>query len=143
MAVKAKRRTGGEGEHGDTHVRLSGSAGVMFDAWSRGSDSVRLYANYRDTFKPAAFDFGLGEAEEGEEGGEGEALLKPETARSVEGGMKSRWMDGRLGIDVSAFLMHFKNLVIPQAVNGSASTHQCGHRAVCGAGDRRFDAVRP
>ncbi len=45
---------GGKGEQGDTHVRLSGSAGVMFDAWSRGSDSVRLYANYRDTFKPAA-----------------------------------------------------------------------------------------
>ena len=122
----------GEEEHGDTHVRLSGSAGVMFDAWSRGSDSVRLYANYRDTFKPAAFDFGLGEAEEGEEGGEGEALLQPETARSLEGGMKSRWMDGRVGVDVSAFLMHFKNLVIPQAVNGLPALTNAGTEQFAG-----------
>ena len=130
---RGRGRTSGEEEHGDTHVRLSGSAGVMFDAWSRGSDSVRLYANYRDTFKPAAFDFGLGEAEGGEEGEEGEGLLEPETARSVEGGMKSRWMDGHLGVDVSAFLMHFKNLVIPQAVNGLP--------ALTNAGTERFAGV--
>jgi iron complex outermembrane receptor protein len=129
---KGEEEADGGEEHGETHVRLSGSAGVMFDAWSRGSDSVRLYANYRDTFKPAAFDFGLGEAEGGEEGEEGEGLLEPETARSVEGGMKSRWMDGRLGIDVSAFLMRFKNLVVPQSVNGLPALTNAGTERFAG-----------
>ena len=91
----------------------------------------------------AAFDFGLGEAEGGEEGGEGEALLKPETARSVEGGMKSRWMDGRLGIDVSAFLMHFKNLVIPQAVNGLPALTNAGTEQFAGLETGASMAVRP
>ncbi len=47
--------------------------------------------------------------------------------------MKSRWMDGRLGLDVSAFLMHFENLVIAQAVNGLP--------ALTNAGTERFTGV--
>ena len=39
---------------------------------------VKLFANYRDTFKPAAFDFSLAE---------NEGVLLPETARSFEGGL--------------------------------------------------------
>ena len=117
----------GQGEEpGDTHVRPSGSAGVMFTAWSHDASSVRLYVNYRDTFKPAAFDFGLGDAEEG--GGEDPdaELLEPETARSIEGGMKSRWRDGRIEADVSAFHMDFKNLVIAQSINGLPSLANAG-----------------
>jgi iron complex outermembrane receptor protein len=114
-----------ERESGATHVRPSGSAGAIVTAWSRQNDFVRLYANYRNTFKPAAFDFGLGEAEGDEEG-----LLKPETAHSVEGGVKSRWLDGQLTADASAFLMHFDNLVIAQAINGLP--------ALANAGTERF-----
>jgi iron complex outermembrane receptor protein len=116
----------GGGDHGETHVRPSGSAGVMFTAWSRGSDIVRLYGSYRDTFKPAAFDFGLGEAE-----GEG-GPLEPETARSVEGGVKTQWLSGRLNLDASAFMMDFKNLVIAQSVNGLPALANAGTERLTG-----------
>jgi len=106
-----------------SHVRPSGSLGVTWTARHDGSDAVRLYASYRDTFKPAAFDFGLGEAE-GE--GEGDGLLDPETSRSIEGGVKSRWLDGRLGLDVSAFYMQFENLVIAQAIDGLPALANAG-----------------
>ncbi len=115
--------TGGN-DHGETHVRPSGSAGVIFTVWSRSRDAVRLYGNYRDTFKPAAFDSGLGEAE-GDRG-----PLEPETARSVEGGVKTQWLSGRLNLDASAFMMDFKNLVIAQSVNGLP--------ALANAGTERF-----
>jgi outer membrane receptor protein involved in Fe transport len=120
----------GEEEAAQTHVRPSASIGATWTAWQRGTDAVRLYANYRDTFKPAAFDFGLGEAEGGgEEGG----LLEPETSRSVEGGVKTRWVGGRVGADVSVFTMRFENLVIAQAINGLP--------ALANAGTERFKGV--
>jgi len=128
------REAGDEaGAHGDeppgqTPVRPSGSVGAIFAMWSRGAEYVRLYANYRDTFKPAAFDFGLGEAE-----GEDEELLQPETARSIEGGLKSRWLNGRLSADLSVFDMDFKNLVIAQSVNGLP--------ALTNAGTERFHGL--
>jgi outer membrane receptor protein involved in Fe transport len=125
-------RPPGEEENGRTHARASGSAGVIVEAWSRGSDSVRVYGNYRDTFKPAAFDFGLGEAEEGGEEGDEGGLLEPETARSAEGGVKSRWLGGRLGLDLSGFVMRFQNLVIPQAVNGLPALTNAGTERFAG-----------
>jgi iron complex outermembrane receptor protein len=98
----------------------------MFTAWSRDADSVGWYVNYRDTFKPAAFDFGLGDAGEGAGEDPDAELLEPETARSVEGGMKSRWLDGRLEADVSVFHMNFENLVIAQSINGLPSLANAG-----------------
>ena len=119
----------GEEDAADTHVRPSASVGATWTAWQRGGDAVRVYANYRDTFKPAAFDFGIGEAErEGEDG-----LLEPETARSVEGGVKTRWMSGRIGADVSLFTMRFENLVVAQAIDGLP--------ALANAGTERFRGV--
>ena len=64
-----------------THVRPSGSAGAVWSAWSAGPDDVRLFTNYRDTFKPAAVDFGIGEDE-------GEGVMNFENlviARTVNG----------------------------------------------------------
>ena len=103
----------GEKPANQTNVRPSGTVGAMVTAWQAGSDYVRVYANYRDTFKPAAVDFGLVE----EDGGE-EALLKPETSRSYEGGVKARSWDGRAGIEASVFFMDFNNLVVATSVNG-------------------------
>src|SRR4029450_5622281 len=63
----AEEREGEEGEppaggeeegHDVEHVRLSGSLGAMWTAWQHESDRVYLFANYRNTFKPAAIDFG-------------------------------------------------------------------------------------
>jgi iron complex outermembrane recepter protein len=108
-----------EGGHDKrSHTRLSGSAGVSWTAWSSGSgDTVALFTDYRNTFKPAAVDFGP----------EPEAdILDPETARSIEAGTKTRWLGGRLGIDVSAFYMSMNNLVVPQADNGEPGLANAG-----------------
>ncbi len=96
------------------HVRPSGSVGAIWSAWSEGPDYVRLFANYRNTFKPAAVDFGIGESDSGE----GAGPLKPETSQSVEGGLKVRTWQGRASLEATAFLMDFQNLVIAQIVNG-------------------------
>jgi len=98
--------------------------GAIVTAWTRKQDSVRLFANYRDTFKPAAIDFGIGESEGGE------LLLEPETSRSVQGGLKGRFFDRRLDIEASAFLMDFSNLVTATSVGGLP--------ALINAGTQRF-----
>src|SRR5262245_42112351 len=107
--------TGNEKDKGVTNVRPSGTVGAIFSAWQHGNDHVKLYVNYRDTFKPAAVDFGLGEAA----GGEEEAgRLKPETARSVDGGVKIRTLQGRMDVEADAFVMDFANLVTATTING-------------------------
>lgn len=124
---EGEERPAGGPEEGQDHVRLSGSLGVAWTAWERGAENVRLFASYRGTFKPAAIDFGLEEGE-GEEG-----ILAPETSDSVEAGVRVRALDGRLGLDASAFLMDFHNLVISQAINGLP--------ALVNAGSERFKGL--
>ncbi|MGA7616310.1 MAG: TonB-dependent receptor [Thermoanaerobaculia bacterium] len=113
----------GEEEHQNlTKTRLSGSAGVDWLAWSRGKGALWLFADYRNTFKPAAVDFGP-EAEVD--------ILQPETAKSWEGGVKGR--SGRARGQVSIFTMDFRNLVVAQTVNGLPS--------LANAGGERFQGV--
>jgi iron complex outermembrane receptor protein len=96
-------------------------------AWQRGQDSVRFYANYRDTFKPAAIDFGIGEGEEEEGGGEeGGRILKPETSRSIEGGIKGQFLDRRVEWEASGFYMDFSNLVVATMVSGLPALENAG-----------------
>jgi iron complex outermembrane recepter protein len=103
----------GESAHsGRTDTRASGSVGAMWTAWQHKQDSVGLFVNYRDTFKPAAIDFGIGEAEGGE------SILEPETSRSVQGGLKGRFFDRRFEAEASGFLMNFTNLVTATSING-------------------------
>src|SRR5262249_19214760 len=104
-------------------VRPSGSVGVLYSLWSHDADYVRAYGSYRTTFKPAAFDFGLGEEEEG--GGD-EALLDPETANDYEGGLKVRTLDGRVDLDVDVFRLDFENLVTATVVNGLPALQNSG-----------------
>jgi outer membrane receptor protein involved in Fe transport len=108
LRLNADHERRGEGA-GKMHVRPSGSAGVTFALWEGGADHVRLFANYRDTFKPAAFDFSLAE---------NEGLLEPETARSYEGGVKVRANGGRAIFEASAFRLNFHNLVTSTVVGG-------------------------
>jgi outer membrane receptor protein involved in Fe transport len=122
LNVTSEEREGAEGEsqgggaeeerNRQTHARPSGSVGAIWTAWSTANDYVRVFGNYRNTFKPAAFDFGLAEAE----GGEEEGLLDPETSQSVEGGIKLR--RGSVGVEGSAFLMDFHDLVMATAIDG-------------------------
>ena len=94
-----------------TNVRPGGNLGVSFAAWSHNDDALRLFVNYRDTFKPAAVDFGIGDSGDA-------SILKPETSRSVEGGVKGRFFRRRVGLEASVFQMNFENLVIATNVNG-------------------------
>jgi outer membrane receptor protein involved in Fe transport len=121
-AGRGAEPAGDEGDNERTDVRPSGSLGAVLTAWSREKDTVRLYASYRNTFKPAVFDFGVGDAE----GEEGERLLEPETANSVDGGVKGRFAGGRLDVELSAFLMDFDNLVVARTVNGLPGLENAG-----------------
>lgn len=107
LRINATTEKRGEGAQ-VTHTRASGSLGALFGLWEQGVNHVRVFANYRDTFKPAAFDFGLAE---------NEGALDPETSRSYEGGVKVLTMDGRLDVEASVFRMDFSNLVTATIVN--------------------------
>ena len=112
--------SGTSSQQSRTDVRPGASLGAIFTAWQREQDSVGLYVNYRSTYKPAAIDFGIGE------GGSGPLILKPETAQSVEGGLKGRFLDRRLEAEASGFLMNFDNLVTSANVNGVPSLINSG-----------------
>jgi len=114
--------TGGQSEV--TKTRPGATAAFSWTPWSSGKDRLRFYGGYRNTYKPAAIDFGLDTNPQ---------ILKPETAESYEAGLKSRLFDGAIGIEVESFLMDFKNLVVTQSVNGLP--------ALANAGAERFRGV--
>src|SRR5262249_48195566 len=64
---------------------------------------LNLYVAAKSAFKPAAPN--LTEAESAR-------ILEPERTRSLETGVKTRWLDGQLSFDVSLFHMIFENLVV-------------------------------
>ncbi len=107
LRLNATTEKHGEGEN-VSHSRVSGDLGVLVGLWEKGADHVRAFANFRSTFKPAAFDFSLAENED---------VLDPETSNSYEGGFKIRAADGRLDIEASGFRMDFNNLVTATVVN--------------------------
>jgi outer membrane receptor protein involved in Fe transport len=115
-------RTGGKDDR--TTVRPSGSLGVTWTGWHRGSDTLRVFANWRNTFKPSAVDFGLDSEPE---------ILKPETSNSFEGGLKTELLGRALRLELAGFLMDFENLVIAQSVGGLP--------ALTNAGSTRLEGV--
>lgn len=117
-------RRGEDGAPSVSHTRLSGSLGAMVGLWEQGDDHVRLFVNYRNTFKPAAFDFSLAE---------NEGVLNPETSTSYEGGFKVRTMAGKLDLEASAFHMDFNNLVTATVINNLP--------ALINSGKTRFKGV--
>lgn len=123
LRLNATNESRGEGAS-VSHTKPSGSVGIMYGLWEENANHVRVFANYRDTFKPAAFDFSLAE---------NEGVLNPETSRSYEGGVKARTMDGRVDLEVSAFHMDFENLITSTVVNNLP--------ALMNAGSTRFQGV--
>lgn len=89
-----------------TDTRLSGSLGATWFFWQDGRNRLAAFADVRDTFKPAAIDFGLDSEAQ---------LLRPETARSAEAGLKGAFLDGRMEAELAAFRMDFENLVVTNA----------------------------
>ncbi len=104
--------------------RWSGALGSSLRLWRSGNDELAAYVSYRNTFKPAAIDFGP-EAES--------VILQPESARSAEAGLKGSNFDGRLQWDASVFRMHFRNLVVSQDVNGLPALTNAGSERFKGA----------
>jgi outer membrane receptor protein involved in Fe transport len=123
--VVALREEGDGEEEGAerTKTRASGSIGASWLAWQQDNGGIWLYGDYRNTYKPAALDFGP-EAEPD--------ILDPETARSYEVGLKGR--HERFDWEVSAFQMDFENLVISQ-------TNEGGLPELVNAGAERFKGV--
>jgi iron complex outermembrane receptor protein len=105
-------------------TKLSGVLGVNYELWQAGRDRINVFADYRNTYKPAAIDFGP-EAEGG--------ILKPETADSWEAGFKGALADGRLDWEFSYFHMNFSNLVIPDNAGGLPSLQNAGKERFKGA----------
>ena len=97
-------------------TRLAGSLGASYRVWQSGGSSVTAFADYRDTYKPAAIDFGP-EAE-------GE-ILKPETAHGWEAGFKAAH-GSSLTAEISYFDTRFANLVIRENVGGLPSLASAG-----------------
>ncbi len=90
-------------------MRGSGFAGLAWTAWKKETDDLQLYANYRNTYKPAAIDFGLDANPE---------ILAPETSTGYEGGLRSVLARGRLALELNAFQIDLQNLVVSQDVGG-------------------------
>jgi outer membrane receptor protein involved in Fe transport len=107
-----------------TFTRGSGTVGVSWLAHPVTKGGLWLFGDYRNTFKPAAFDFGPDPTAE---------ILDPETAQSYEIGVRGRHDDGRATWQFSAFQMDFSNLVITANVGGLPT--------LVNAGDERFRGV--
>jgi iron complex outermembrane recepter protein len=84
-------------------AHVVGVLGSSYRIWSRGNDEIVPYASYRNTFKPAAQDFGPDYRPD---------ILEPESAVSYELGVKGGFLDGRLKYSLESFLLDFKNLVV-------------------------------
>jgi iron complex outermembrane recepter protein len=115
---------GDQGTDQRTNTKLSGVVGVNWLAWGDAKNGLWLFADYRNTFKPAALDFGP-EAEP--------HILNPEASKSYEAGLKNRVDGDRFEWELTAFQMDFENLVVSQAVNGLPQ--------LINAGSERFKGV--
>lgn len=86
-----------------TMLRPSETLGVSYKLWTQGKEEAVVYADLRNAFKPSAIDFGPDYTPD---------LLSPETAQSIEAGLKGALAGGRFTYQTELFLMNFKNLVV-------------------------------
>jgi outer membrane receptor protein involved in Fe transport len=137
-----ERRCGGEAEGAVvpppeecqhlSKTRLAGSAGASLRVWHRGESNVTVFADYRDTYKPAAIDFGP-EAEPD--------ILKPETAHGWEAGFKMAH-GKRFNAEISLFDTRFSNLVIRENIDGLPGLANAGRERFRGIeGEFRWEPV--
>ncbi len=117
----------GAADGGSDHrseTKLSGALGGVFTAWKKENDDVRIFAGYRNTFKPAAIDFGLDAAPE---------ILDPETGQSYEVGARTAFYDRKLEIELEVFRMNLKGIVVGQATGGLPGLVNGGDQRLQGA----------
>ena len=89
------------GDDARTTTRLGGMLGATVRLWGTADDGGQFWINYRNTFKPAAIDFGPDV---------NLSILKPETAAGLEAGLRGR--HGPLEWSVEAFTLDFEHLVV-------------------------------
>jgi outer membrane receptor protein involved in Fe transport len=106
-----------QGSDSRSTTRLSGSAGAVFTVWADGPDDLKLFTSYRNTFKPAAVDFGLDAEPE---------ILEPETGESIEVGLRGAFAERRFEFEVDVFQMDLENLVVPSTSNGLPALENAG-----------------
>ncbi|MDE8342558.1 MAG: TonB-dependent receptor [Acidocella sp.] len=87
------------GNASQTVARPSGMAGIDYKLWPK----IALYADYRNSFKPAAIDYGPDFTP---------SVLAPESADTFELGLKGSTLGGTIEFDIDAFRMNFQNLVV-------------------------------
>ena len=98
-----------QGSDSSDETQASGSIGATFTAWKKDANDVKVFAGYRNAYKPAAIDFGL-EAE-------GE-ILEPEKGQSYEIGTRTALLDSRLELELEAFRMDLDEIVVADAPGG-------------------------
>ena len=111
------------GDH-RSDTRPSGLIALSYEAWQDGADDMIVYGNYRNTFKPAAVDFGPEYTP---------SLLEPETAQQYEAGLKGVALDGALDWEASTFLTNMNNTVVNADINGLPG--------ITNGGQQRFEGV--
>ncbi len=99
--------------------------GASLRLWHDGTDQAVLYGDVRESFKPAAIDFGPDYTPD---------ILQPERAFSAEAGLKGSLANTRLIWDVETFRLDFKNLVVQtQDAAGNPLQQNAGGERLQGA----------
>ena len=122
------------GSDSATHERLGGMVGATFTAWQRQEEALYLFADYRNTFKPAVVDFGP-EAEP--------EILDAEEGECYELGVKGRLHGGRVSFAVSLFDMDLENIVVSQSVGGVPTLENAGEEDLQGVDAESRIALSP
>jgi iron complex outermembrane receptor protein len=102
---------------GKTIIRPTETLGLSYRLWADGKDELIAYVDYRNAFKPAAIDFGPDYTPD---------LLRPETAKSYEAGLKGAAAGGRFTYQAELFSLEFENLVV--ATSSGALANAAGER---------------
>ena len=97
--------------------RPGGIIGLSWKLWQESADFLTVYADYRNSYKPAAIDFGP-EAESD--------ILEPETGVSYAAGIRGKLLDQRIEFEANYFDMHMENLVVTQSVDGRPGLTNAG-----------------
>jgi iron complex outermembrane receptor protein len=95
-----------------TMVRPTETFGASYRVWAADKNEAVVFADFRNAFKPSAIDFGPDYTPD---------LLRPETAKSYEAGLKGALAGGLLTYQAELFLLDFKNLVVPTSSGALAN----------------------
>jgi outer membrane receptor protein involved in Fe transport len=106
-------------------VRPTGTLGASLSLLPKVPEAVVLYADLRNSFKPAAIDFGPDYTLN---------VLQPESAWIYEVGLKGRFAGGRVEYGLEIFQEDFRNLVV-------ATTDASGNPILQNAGGQRLRGV--